>query len=107
MVDMLLGTINRGHSIQVESILDARFPLDEESLAVSTPERSSEILVIILVEICPCGAALLDVHYTYTDLRVGISAFRVAGHPDRTSGGRHILKIHGTSCILAISKLET
>ena len=80
---------------------------DPESLAVGAPERGSEILVIILVEIGPSGLAILEIHYTDAYLGIGIPALRIACHPDRTSRRRHILKIYGATGILAITKLET
>ena len=89
------------------TVLDTRFPLDEEGLAVSAPERGSEILVIILVEISPSGLAILEIHYTDAYLGIGIPALGIACHPDRTSRRRHILKIYGATGILAITKLET
>ena len=107
MVDVTLGPVFRRDRIEVEGILDTRLPLDEESLAVSTPERGSEILVIILVEISPGGLAILQIHDPDANLGVRISAFGIASHPDGTSCRRHVLKIHGAAGVLAITELQT
>ena len=101
---MLPGPVLRRHCVQVEFVLLPRLPLDEERLAVGAPERSPEILVVIFIEIGPDGITGRNVDDTDADLRIRISAFRIAGHPHRASRWRHILKSDGSPCPLGIRK---
>ena len=53
MIDMLLGTVRSRNAVKVQGILDSRLTCNEELFAVSAPERSSEILVLLRIEIRP------------------------------------------------------
>ena len=107
MVDMFPGSICDRDRIEVQGILDARHSGYEELLAVRTPERSAEILVLGRVEVSPdyrdmpyggygavSGRSITgisgrrfirfgmaecgDVRYAYTDLGIGLACLRIA-----------------------------
>ena len=77
VIDMLLGSVGRIHAIQVELVLETGLPRHEESLAVRTPERNAEILVLLLVEIRPGNPARGQVDYTDAHLGVCLAGFRI------------------------------
>ena len=83
MVDMLLGTVRSRNAVKVQGILDSRLTGNEELFAVSAPERSSEILVLLRIEIRPhdlrrgIGSLAVKVNDTDSHLRVALSGLRI------------------------------
>ena len=104
MINVLLGSIIHGNGVKIQRILCPRLTLDVKILAVSTPERCSEILVLFFIEISPNDAAVTDISYSNAYLRVIVTAFRVPGHPDRTAGRRHSRQFYGSPRILRVGK---
>ena len=51
--NMSLASVTGIYCIEVYGILKTRHPCNKELLAVRTPERDAEILILGLVEICP------------------------------------------------------
>ena len=94
VVDVLLRTVHRRYGVKVECVLRPRFSLNIKGLAVGSPERRSEILVVILVEVRPSGEAILNIHDSDPHLRIVVAALRVARHTDRASRRGHVRQSH-------------
>ena len=79
VVDMLLGAVGGAHTIEVEVVLKAGFASHEKALAVGTPERDAEILVLLVVEVGPDGRAGCNLDNAYAHRRIGLPRLGVAG----------------------------
>ena len=79
MIKDLLAAVKRRHGIEVQRILDARLMGDIERPGIVRPERDTEILVLLLVEIGP-----------YCRYRTGKSG----GHIDKADADIGVLLPH-------------
>ena len=83
MIDVLLGAVRSRNTVKVQGILDSWLTGNEELFAVSAPERSSEILVLLRIEIRPhdlrrrIGSLAVKVNDTDSHLRVVLSGLRI------------------------------
>ena len=94
MIDMRLAAIRDRYAVQVKGILKPRHPRDEEFLAVWAPERSSEILVIVFIEVRPdyfrnpTVFHPVKINHSNTNPWIDLSSFRIAGFLERAAHGQ-------------------
>ena len=80
MVYGFLAAVRRIDAVEVQGVLGAGFTADEEFPAVRPPERCTEVLVLILVEIRPHYLFRLGhVYDAYLHLWILLPRHRVAG----------------------------
>ena len=100
MIHISLGAVLNIHGIEIYSILKTRHTGNEELLAVRSPKRNAEILVLSLVKIRPTDRQIMiaksvilrirdrfsfKIHDTDTHLRISLTAFWITGLAERTT----------------------
>ena len=107
MIDALAASVLGTDGVEVKPVLGAGLALDEEEPAVGAPERRTEVLVLVLVEVSPGDGRSLDIGDADAYLRVVVAALWIAGHPDRTSSRRDSLERNCSTGLMGVGQPHT